>query len=354
MRRLGHSRALYIAVAAVFGTVSFQIVEFAYTAELDKIGVVDLPDDPFNLLKDSITVHDLSFIAWVLLCMATSLLIYRLTDRLRRALETSERRAEELALVGTLSARLSGPLGPTEVATQFLAGIREVLPPSTAATLLQYDETAELVRVLAQEGGAATPLGTTYPIAALPSRLRTRLIGEQKSFVVEDVAAAPDVAAETGLPFIAGARSFAALPLVSRSRLIGTLVIVREAGTLPRDQLQLVALLGQYVAGALHNALSIAEADSRADREAVVNRISQRIYSNLDPDAVVASALEELGAELGVSRVIISATQDNDLTLLHEWDAPGVAAVGVGTRGRLPLSALAAREGRTIAVRDAR
>ncbi|HEV2250068.1 MAG TPA: GAF domain-containing protein [Candidatus Limnocylindria bacterium] len=353
MRHPGRSRVLYLAAAAVFGAVSFQIVEFAYTEELDRVGLVNLPDDPFNLLKDSLTVHDASFIAWVLLCMAASLVVYRLTDRLSRALETSERRAEELALVGTLSAGLSGPLGPTEVATQFLAGIRHVLPPSAVATLLQYEETAELVRVLAQEGGAAPPRGTTYPIAALPPGMRTRLIGERKSFVVEDVAAAPDVAAETGLPLIAGARSFAALPLVSRSRLIGALIIVRETGTLPRDQLQLVALLGQYVAGALHNALSIADADARADREAVVNRISQRVYSNLDPDAVVASALEELGAELDVSRVIIAAAQEGELTVLHEWDAPGVEPIGVGRRGQLPLSALAAREGRTIAVRDA-
>ena len=109
------------------------------------------------------------------------------------------------------------------------------------------------------------------------------------------------------IPALKGARSFAALPLISRSRLIGALVLVDlKPKGIGRDQLQLLALLGQYVAGALHNALSIAEADERADREAVVNRIAQRIYSNLDPDAVVRSALEELGTELGVSRVVIS------------------------------------------------
>ena len=282
---------------------------------------------------------------------------YRFADRLEAARTQAERGREELALVGQLSATLSGPLTPAEVASQFLAGIAGLLPPSVVATLLQYEETAESIKIVAQQGGALAPRpGLTYPVGALPPAVRRRLIGEKRSFVVDDVAAVPDWAALVkDIPILAHAKSFAALPLVSRSRLIGALALASdEPKAIGRDQLQLVALLGQYVAGALHNALSIAEADSRADREAVVNRISQRIYSNLDPDAVVLSALEELGRELGVSRAIVSSGGSGELVVRHEWDAPGVEPVGVGTPGRLPLSTLAAREGRTIAVRDAR
>ncbi|HEY8730469.1 MAG TPA: GAF domain-containing protein, partial [Candidatus Limnocylindria bacterium] len=357
MRRFTQSRYLYILVAGVFGAVSFQLVEYMYDSELDRVGIIDLPDDPYNLLKQALTVHDISLVIWVLLCGVAGLAVYQVTERLRQALATSQRRAGELALIGTLSAGLSGPLGPQEVAAQFLTGITGLLADSATATLLQYEESAELIRILAQQGGNVSPRpGTTYPIGALPPAMRSRLIGDKKSFVVDDTTAIADWAALVSqLPGLASARCFAALPLVSRSRLIGALVIVDpQPKALTRDQLQLVALLGQYVAGALHNALSIAEADSRADREAVVNRISQRIYSNLDPDAVVASALEELGHELGVSRVLISGAGLADRTVLHEWDAPGVEPVGVGAEGRMPLSALAAREGRTIAVRDVR
>ncbi|HEV2012115.1 MAG TPA: GAF domain-containing protein [Candidatus Limnocylindria bacterium] len=293
----------------------------------------------------------------VALSVAAGLVAWRFANRLDAARVQAERGQEELAVVGRLSAGLSGPLSPADVATAFLDGIKDLLPASVATTLLQYEETAETIRILAQYGGGALPhAGVTYPVGALPPRLRTRLIGEHRSYVLDETDADPEWPAfVAAIPALAGARSFAALPLVSRSRLIGALVLADGSpGGLVRDQLQLVALLGQYVAGALHNALSIAEADSRADREAVVNRISQRIYSNLDPDAVVQSALEELGTELGVSRAVISGAGDADLTVLHEWDAPGVEPVGVGTHGQLPLSALAAREGRTIAVRDAR
>jgi signal transduction histidine kinase len=292
----------------------------------------------------------------IALSIAVGVTATRFAERLEAARTQAERGREELGLVGRLSATLSGPLTPPEVASQFLAGIAGLLPPSVVATLLQYEETAESIKIIAQQGGTVGPKpGLTYPVGALPPAMRTRLIGEHRSFVVDDTQAIPDWAAlVTGIPILTGVRTFAALPLVSRSRLIGALALASEQPkAIGRDEMQLVALLGQYVAGALHNALSIAEADSRADRESVVNRISQRIYSNLDPDAVVQSALEELGKELGVSRAIIGGGAA-ELTVLHEWDAPGIEPVGVGTPGRLPLGTLAAREGRTIAVRDAR
>ena len=293
----------------------------------------------------------------VALSVAAGVVVWRFAASLEAARAQAERGREELALVGQLSATLSGPLTPADVGAQFLAGITGVLPPTVVATLLQYEESTESVRVLAQHGAAvALQPGVVYPVGDFPPAMRTRLIGERKSFVVDDTATVPewpDVVAH--MPAIATARSFAALPLVSRSRLIGALALTDpEPRAIGRDQLQLLVLLGQYVAGALHNALSIAEADSRADREAVVNRISQRIYSNLDADAVVASALEELGKEINVSRVIVSGAGETDQTVIHEWHAPGVEAVPVGAHGELPLSTLAAREGRTIAVRDAR
>ena len=357
MRRLRHSRTFYLLAAAVFGAISYQVIEYAYDAELDKVALLNLPDDPFNLLKQSVTYHDVSFLLWVLFSIAAGLAIHRLVASLATALDTSEQRAGELAIVGQLSARLSGPLTPVEVASQFLDGISGLLPGSVSATLLQYEESAELVRILAQRGGDISPRpGLTYPVATLPAALRTRLIGEQRSFVLEDTAAVADWAGLVAdLPVLASARSFAALPLLSRSRLLGAVTLAdARPGMLGRDRLQLVALLGQYVAGALHNALSIAEADERADRESVVNRISQRMYANLDPDEVVRSALKELGEQLGVSRVLVTSGADQARRVLQEWNAPGVGPVDVAPPGRLLLSTLVGREGRTIAVRDTR
>src|SRR6476646_9553347 len=108
--------------------------------------------------------------------VAAGILAWRFATNMEVALRDTERSREELALVGRLSAGLSGPLTPTEVATQFLAAIKGRLPASVLASLLQYEETAESVRVLAQLGGSdASSTGEVYPVGAFPPVLRTRL-----------------------------------------------------------------------------------------------------------------------------------------------------------------------------------
>ena len=289
--------------------------------------------------------------------VAFGVLAWRFAERLESARALAERGRAELALVGKLAAGLSGPLDPTEVATQYLGAIADSLSATSVATLLQYEEATETIRILAQNGPAATEAaGTTYAVAALPAGLRSKIIGEHRSYVVDDTQKDPEWPAfAAAVPLVAMAGTFSAMPLVSRSRLIGVLAIFdpRPHG-IDRDQLQIVALLLQYAAGALHNALSIAEADDRADREAVANRIAQRLYSDLDPGSVVRAALEALGNELSVSRVLVAALDEKgEVRVIHTWATDGIEAIPVGTRGELPLAMLAAREGRTIAVRDA-
>src|SRR5438067_2099692 len=125
--------------------------------------------------------------------VAAGTVAWRFTSGMQAALRETERGREELAIIGRLSAGLSGPLSPREVATSFLDGIKTELPPTTAATLLQYEETAGHVRALARQGGAPSPDDEViYPIGALPAALRTKLIGEHRSFVLPDVATDPD------------------------------------------------------------------------------------------------------------------------------------------------------------------
>jgi signal transduction histidine kinase len=352
MRRLARPRLWYVGVAVVLGAAVYLIVELVFQLELVTAGPIS-QESPLGALA----VHRWSLLLWLFVAGGTGFVAERFARGLAVAARDAERGREELALVAELSAALSGPLGPHEVAAQFLGAIGTLLPSGALATLLQYEEAGESVRILARRGAAGTPdHEMALPTAELPAALRTRIIGERRSYIVDDTGAEPDWPAfAAALPVVASARSFGALPLVSRSRLIGAVVVMHpRPDALERDRLQFVSLLGQYVAGALHNALSIAEADARAEREAVVNRISQRVYANLDPQGVVRSALEELGAELAASRLFIAVPAGGELTVLHEWHAPGVRPVGVGTRGGLPLSALAIREGRTIAVRDAR
>src|SRR5947207_129846 len=105
----------------------------------------------------------------VAVSVAAGIIAWRFATNMDTALHETERSREELAMVGRLSATLSGPLSPAEVATQFLTAIKGLLPGSVVASLLQYEETAESVRVLAQQGAAGSATaGTVYPVGAFP------------------------------------------------------------------------------------------------------------------------------------------------------------------------------------------
>src|SRR2546430_6577016 len=157
------------------------------------------------------------------------------------------------------------------------------------------------------------------------------------------------------MPQVARAASFAALPLVSRDRLVAALLLMSDrARALIADRVQMPMIMGQYVAGSIHSALSVSEAEARAEREALVNRVAQRARASLDPDEILRGTVDELGRALGVSRAIVSSgDSEEDLNVTYEWDAPGVTPIGRGARS-IPVAQFAARLGRTVGGSDIR
>lgn len=358
MRRFPPSLALYIGASLLYVLVVFALIEVFYDRELALAGLLSEPDGFLDLLRRTVFVHAVSLTLLTSFSVLVGLVAHRLADRLSAALAESERRGVELALISELTAGLSGPLGPADVATAFLDAIRRQVATTATLSVITYEEPAAGFRTIAVNGPHAPPLDReTQPIALLPAEMRQRLIGEHASFVAPDTAAVPDwpeFAAR--FPSMQEVRTAAALPLVSRSRLIGALLLTDEApGAIDRDRLQLLVLLGQYVAGALHNALSLAEAEARAERESVVNQVAQRLRGGITAEEVLAVTLDEVGRKLGASRAAVYTGRSRDeLTVLQAWHADGVAALPAGSRDHSPFSVLAAREGRTIAVRDGR
>src|SRR4029079_2902913 len=187
--------------------------------------------------------------------------------------------------------------------------------------------------------------------------VRVRVIDHRQSLVISDTSADQPMWAKVSeeMPAFAGARSFAALPLVSRERLVGSLLLLgAHAGDLTPDKAQMPVIMGQYVAGSIHSALSVKEAEARAERENLVQRIGQRARGSLDPDEILRGTVDELAKVLGVSRAVV-AVGDTEATLevLYEWVAEGAPSVGTGPR-ELPVSRLAARMGRTLVATDVR
>jgi len=362
MRKLPRSLRLYVAASTLYAALIFIAVQFIYTIELAQSGIFIARRDNGDLLS---SIQLVSFIVWLGISLIAAVVMFRLATALAgaqsaeaEAKTSEEQKDQELGAIFGLSSALAGPLSLEQIGAFFVAAVRAALPPHTTIALIVYDDVLEAFRTVAADGPHADELkDRSYSAVALPSIVRIRVIDHRQSLVIPDTSAEKAMWTKVSeeMPAVAGAGSFAALPLVSRERLVGALLLLGErAGDLTPDKAQMPVIMGQYVAGSIHSALAVNEAEARAERETLVNRIAQRARGTLDPDEILRATVDELAKVLGVTRAVV-ATGDSEakLEVIYEWTADGEPSVGLGPRD-LPVSRLAARLGRTLFVTDIR
>jgi GAF domain-containing protein len=120
----------------------------------------------------------------------------------------------------------------------------------------------------------------------------------------------------------------------------------------PAEELRLVEALAGEAAIALDRTRSASALDQALARERLVAKISRRVRSGHDLDAVTRIAVTETGRALGASRCFVRLGDAGDAVLVRaEWFADGLEPVA-GAVSALPVANLAARERRTVAVAD--
>src|SRR5712691_3122634 len=364
MRKLPRSLRLYVAASTFYAALIFFAVQFIYTIELAQSGIFIARRDNGDVLS---SIQLVSFVVWLGISLIAAVVMHRLATALAgaqsaeaEAKTSEEQKDQELGSIFGLSSALAGPLDLEHIGAFFVAAVRGALPLDMTIALIVYDDVLEAFRTVAADGPRAQDLrDRSYSSVALPSIVRVRVIDHRQSLVLADTSADPIMWAKVSeeMPALGAARSFAAIPLVSRERLVGALLLLGErAGDLTPDKAQMPVMMGQYVAGSIHSALSVKEAEARAERETLVNRIAQRARGSLDPDEIMRATVDELAKVLGVTRAVV-ATGDSEakLDVIYEWvsKADGVQSIGLGPQD-LPVSRLAARLGRTLFVTDVR
>jgi PAS domain S-box-containing protein len=273
--------------------------------------------------------------------------------RAREAEQLVSLRDRELDAVARLVNSLARTQEPAEAARTLLDEVESLLGTDFNALALVTEDEDEATGLLARGGGE-----TFAWFSEVRVHLHNEPSGIASAFfdaapvVVYDVESSPLISPR--LAKAAKAKSVAFVPLIVEERVIGVLV----AATTPQrrvfapEEVRLMEALAGEAAIALDRTRSASALDEALARERLVAKISRRVRSVHDLDAVTRVAVTETGRALGASRCFIRLGEaGSPMPIRAEWFMDGFEPIGDAAEA-LPVSNLAARERRTVAVAD--
>jgi len=175
---------------------------------------------------------------------------------------------------------------------------------------------------------------------------------EAAPFTVFDVESSPAV--NQRIASSVGATSGLWVPLVAGGRVVGVLALAttRERRAFTAEETSLAQALASEAGLALARARSGSALADALAREHLIGRIAQKVRSDLDLDAVLATATEEAAAAIAAERCLVRLREpDGAMPVVAEWAAEGLPRIGA-RREPLAASDLAAREDRTVVIPD--
>ncbi len=273
--------------------------------------------------------------------------------RAREAEQLVSVRDRELASVATLANSLSRTQDPVEAARLLLDEVASLLHVEFTALALVTDDEDEATGLLARSGGKDLDWfgDIRVHLHNEPSGIASAYF-EAAPVAVYDIESSPLVSRR--LAQAADAKSGAFVPLIVEERVVGVLIAAstNERRAFTPEELRLMQALAGEAAIALDRTRSAFALDQALARERLVGKISRRVRSVHDLDAVTRVAVTETGRAIGASRCFIRIGEGSEtLPIRAEWWVEGLSPIG-DSAGRLPVSNFAARERRTVAVTD--
>jgi two-component system, OmpR family, phosphate regulon sensor histidine kinase PhoR len=272
----------------------------------------------------------------------------------REAVRRAAMRERELASLEAISAAIARAGDAESVARVLLDEIASLFNVEFAALVLVDEELTEARGLLARREGEDFDYWRElrFDLRREPSGIASAVF-EVAPVTVFDTSNSPLI--KQHVAEAVGARSAAFVPLVSGERVVGVLSIAttKERRAFSTAELGPLRTLASEAAIALDRAGSASALQDALDRERLLSSIARKVRSELDLEAVVGVALEEVGSALGLTRCFVRLGEgEGPLAIQAEWVNDGVDPFTRSETERLPVSNVAARTGRTVAIAD--
>ena len=301
-----------------------------------------------------------AFFAIILLLVPALLVLTRVVGRTRLLsgprFEAAEARSSELGRDLGAVTRTAGALiaanTPEEIARAVIDEAVAAVGVEFGAMTIVDDELTEARGLVARQDGVDLDWydEVWFDLRSEPSGTATTVF-ERKAFALRD--ARSSLLVNPTLMERVRPQSVAFVPLIGGSRVLAVLVLATLA--VPRDfsrgELELVQALANEAALALERQRTADALRETLERERLVARVSARFRSELDVQTVLERVVGEAGPALGVSRCFVRVAVGDGGFLDAEWRMPGLEPIA-GREARLPVSNLAQRQARTVAIED--
>ncbi len=222
----------------------------------------------------------------------------RLTEQTQRALRETNEQARRLALLNELSETISRITTIEDIAATVINKVPDILGAKRLSLYLIDKENESMLHVVGVTGEATDVReGELIPLAASPMAQAL-----EKRQIVADL-------------FTSGEDSLQAyhVPLYASGRALGTFNVIVAANTeLDEGDQQILLQIASLLSTTLENRRLFNQTKARADRERLLNNITQKIQSTVTMESALKTAVSELSQALKVKKAIIELSTNQN------------------------------------------